>query len=358
MITATSSASAWGKWLLVAGSAFVGFLLVELVARALLPAPLAWRYPQIRYEEDPHSLVRLIPEQQSFSADKAVTINAKGFRGPVIPYERDLQNLRLLFLGDSLTFGYGVEFDDIVSTRVARLLNDKGVANEVINTAVPAYNTEQEVSYFEHEGVRYSPDWVVVGFCWNDLAEKFGVRVSSHGWLLSTGDNESEWGFFKRIWVSRFGFTVRNLVKQSRTLHAAIRGWRSLASDAPKHSRQVSDILNGKNTPETNAGWERIERSLIRLKLAADSAGIKTVVAAFPMSQPLQSPFPKSTYPRRLADIADRHEIPFIDMEPAFQRAYKGHTSLFHPYDAEHPNSAGHAVAAAEIAEFLMRNID
>ena len=47
--------------------------------------------------------------------DKSVAINERGFRGPVVPYERTPGKHRLVFLGDSITFGYGVRDEEVVT---------------------------------------------------------------------------------------------------------------------------------------------------------------------------------------------------------------------------------------------------
>jgi hypothetical protein len=40
---------------------------------------------------------------------------------------------------------------------------------EVLNMAVPGYNTAMEVETLKARGLAYEPDVVVVGFCWNDI---------------------------------------------------------------------------------------------------------------------------------------------------------------------------------------------
>jgi hypothetical protein len=117
--------------------------VLEIVARFTLPAPLPWRYPQVRYRSDPSVIFALRPNQDSFTADKPVKINSRGLRGPVIPYERTPGQLRLLFIGDSIAFGYGVRDEEVVTARVGALLEGHGLSAEVINASVPAYNTDQ-----------------------------------------------------------------------------------------------------------------------------------------------------------------------------------------------------------------------
>jgi hypothetical protein len=83
---------------------------------------------------------------------------------------------RILVLGDSTTFGWGVP----VEKPYAKLLEQKLNENlrpggpkrfEVMNTGVGNYNTAQEVAYFKERGRLYKPDMVILGFFTNDAEE-------------------------------------------------------------------------------------------------------------------------------------------------------------------------------------------
>src|SRR5439155_2090482 len=126
-------------------------------------------------------------EQKAFTADKPVRINSRGLRGPEIPFSRRQGSVRLLLLGDSIVFGYGVADGEDLGSRLVAQLKPTNVSAEVVNTGVPSYNSEQEVAFLERDGLRYHPDWVVVGVCWNDINEKSGVIVNPEGWLVEEG---------------------------------------------------------------------------------------------------------------------------------------------------------------------------
>jgi lysophospholipase L1-like esterase len=338
---------------LLAVSVGLALLVLEVAARVLLPAPLPWRYPQARYRPEPALIFGLEPDQRGFTADKAVTINERGLRGAVVPYERTPGRLRLLFLGDSITFGYGVADDEVVSARVTALLDQQGVPAESINAAVPSYNTEQEVAYLEREGVRYAPDWVIVGVCWNDINDKSEVQVDAHGWL--TTDAGTPETAFTRASESPFGYAVRNGLKRSRLLYGVLEGWRTLLGTLfpDGHMLFLTDVLEGRETPRITQGWQQLEAAVKRLKELASARGFRPLLVPFPVPLALDRPLPHSSYPARLRGIAEREGIAFIDLEPPFRAAYRGHESLFIPYDGDHPNGAGHALAAREIVGFL-----
>jgi hypothetical protein len=98
--------------------------------------------------------------------DNEVLINSKGLRDREVPYDRRPGTLRVLALGDSYTFGQGVEaretWPKILETRL-------GPGAEVLNAGVSGWGTAQELLWLEDEGFRYRPDVVVLGFYVNDF---------------------------------------------------------------------------------------------------------------------------------------------------------------------------------------------
>jgi hypothetical protein len=91
--------------------------------------------------------------------------NRWGFRGG--PLERAKgDRRRVLVLGDSFTYGVGVEDDETFSARLEQL--EPGL--EVINTGANGYGTGQELLLLRDEGLAFEPDIVLVAFFWNDIA--------------------------------------------------------------------------------------------------------------------------------------------------------------------------------------------
>jgi lysophospholipase L1-like esterase len=338
---------------LLAFSLALSMAALELMARFFFPAPLPWNYPQIRYRSDPALIFSLQPGQRGFSADKPVTINERGYRGADVPFDRTPGKRRVLFLGDSITFGYGVRDSEVVTERVRSLLRQQGVDVEIVNTAVPSYNTEQEVASFERDGQRYRPDWVVVGVCWNDINDKSDVRVNANGELVdaAAAGTESEATFAS----SPTGYALRNALKRSRLLYASMERWRAFsASRTPdEHMLFRMDVLNGRDTPRIAGGWQRMESAFRELHALTEKNGQRLLVVTFPIPLTLESDFSASSYPRRLTEFAAREGISFLDLTAAYRAAFSGHESLYIAYDGDHPNAAGHDVAAAEIARVL-----
>lgn len=348
-----SASAKRGEWILVVLSIVFALGALEVVARIAFPAPAPWLHPQIRYRADPALVFSLEPGQAGFTADRSATINERGFRGPVIPYARTPGATRILYLGDSITFGYGVDEREGFTQRTVELLSKRGLRIESINSAVPSYNSEQEITFLAKEGVRYQPDWVVVGICWNDINEKSGVRVSRNGSLIEEASDDAS--IAGRLWDSRIGFELRNVVKRSRLLYSAMRGFRAITGKAQPESHDTfrSDVIAGHDSDKVARGWTRMQNDMHRLAELSRQYGFRPLLVAFPMSLSVDGTHPNSSYPARLREIAVREQLPMIDLHPVYQAQFKGHESLFLAYDADHPNAAGHMLAAQAIADYI-----
>lgn len=102
-----------------------------------------------------------------------VNINSLGFRGPEISRKKAADEFRILFLGDSVTFGFSLPWEDTFVAKTARKLRDRRpeLKTTVINAGVGGYSTWQELDLLENEGIKLEPDLVVLNYCLNDMVD-------------------------------------------------------------------------------------------------------------------------------------------------------------------------------------------
>lgn len=121
------------------------------------PGGLAWVL-------DPFLVYKHRPGQRS----ERGSINAQGFRGPDWTREKRPGVRRVILLGGSTAYGWGVAGDELtLAGLIQRQLGPERV--EVWNAGVIGYASTQEAILLHTELLAWSPDALVVVDGWNDL---------------------------------------------------------------------------------------------------------------------------------------------------------------------------------------------
>ncbi len=95
--------------------------------------------------------------------DISISINSKGLRDVEHNYSKT--GYRILGLGDSVTFGAGVEFEKTYLRQLEHLLDA-----EIVKAGVNGWSFSQYRKFYEIEGYKYRPDLIMIGLTLNDLA--------------------------------------------------------------------------------------------------------------------------------------------------------------------------------------------
>jgi hypothetical protein len=105
--------------------------------------------------------------------NKKVGTNTKGWRSEkefFLP--KGLSVIRIIGIGDSFMFGQGIDLNDTFLSFLERDLNETFPQKqwEIINTAVPGYNTAMEVETLKRKCLEFKPDIVIMEVIGNDFA--------------------------------------------------------------------------------------------------------------------------------------------------------------------------------------------
>ena len=98
-----------------------------------------------------------------------IAINELGLRSGNVGYNKTDEK-RILALGDSMIFGWGVQYEKTFIYLLQKKLEQCG-KYEIINSGHPNYNMEKYFAFLDSEGLKYKPDYVVVFYYINDVEE-------------------------------------------------------------------------------------------------------------------------------------------------------------------------------------------
>jgi len=169
----------WARCALLVGSMFGAILIAELGARAINFAvgdgpPYGdrsvrreWQWARAHLDAGTASLDGYARHHPKLGWAlrpglhlQALNTNSMGMRGlhefPLMHADQ----LRVLFVGDSYTFGWGVADDEAFPAVLAELAPEW----EIMNLGVPGYGADQALLMYEELGRHYHPDVVVLGF--------------------------------------------------------------------------------------------------------------------------------------------------------------------------------------------------
>jgi hypothetical protein len=156
-----------------------GCLAMEVALRVIFAHSLdfsmeMWKYAvQLKYPvADPQLSFAHMPNRSAFLMGVPVSINSDGLRDREYSHAKPPNVYRIMMLGDSTTFGWGVRQEDTAAKFLERKLNAHLPSGydkvEVIDAGVGNYDTVQEVRYYETLGRAFHPDLVVLVYFIND----------------------------------------------------------------------------------------------------------------------------------------------------------------------------------------------
>ncbi len=324
-------------------------LLLELIARMagtpqwppnpqFVAAP-EWSYPD-RIAKDAELFWRYRPGQtirQPFFAPGTYRINAHGFRGPDFPDEKPSGVTRVVCLGGSTTFGWGVpdgtEYPRQLETRLNSLDPEHGHW-EVINAGVTDYSTHQGLALAGHVLPRWRPDIVLFNFAWGDL-QPAGKEIPDKSITMPPG------------W--RVG--LENILM--RSVAAQYAG--ALISSATRSRQDTSSTVAVRRVDATSfvANAEKMVR-------IAEDLGARPIWVTSPIAWPPPGQSDTSgifQYHHRYQRAAEYGAASGGGEVAELSNNFNRYRNLFddNTKDIEHFNAAGHNFAADYLARFILR---
>ncbi|HOK40033.1 MAG TPA: SGNH/GDSL hydrolase family protein [bacterium] len=304
-----------------------------------------------------------------------ISINSLGYRNPEL---KNKTKKRILFLGDSITFGdYLAETETFVRL-VENIYNTKNSNPqnqiETINAGVGSIGLESEIAILKETGLSVKPDIVILDFYLNDFEQSPGVKLLKVPKLLNN------------LWLAHYAYKTASIIRMRLSKNAnswenprKLRIWMneiknsSATANSNTSAITLSDTITAARIREQEefnnliirnirdwglawsaTAWNDMQPFFDELKHLSDRHHFKLMFIAFPVAEQVKMQFVDDFPQRKLRETAKRLNIPFLDMLPTLRTAYQktyNITELF--YDHCHHTPAGNLIIANTISNFI-----
>ena len=229
---------------------------------------------------------------------------------------------RLLVLGDSVAFGWGVKVEDTFPRQLERHPALRAIPLRTVNSAVPGYNTHQEWMFLKTYAQRVHPNAVLLLYVDNDIDPIDPLRVHMGVRPGLWRDPRGVLDYY--LSMSRLYFMVRHM--------------------APFLLGPAVPVAQKRATP----GWRDSFESLAEIARYCRNAGMPLAAFHFrmmpdPTSNALESD---------LAALAQTERFLYRDTLPWFQG--RNIRRLTNSFIDTHPNAEGHRILAEGISRVLL----
>ncbi|MBA2704148.1 MAG: SGNH/GDSL hydrolase family protein [Blastocatellia bacterium] len=291
------------------------------------------------FEGDPLLLWRLKPNLDHFVWDFTVlSTNAQHLRSDRPLQTKQAGAIRIVCLGDSVTFGYRVPtvwpdkpnvYDREALPYPMLLEKELRAANpnkhiEVITMAVPGYTSHQGLAWLRRDIDQLKPDLLTISFGWNDAS------------LSEVPDSEA----IKTNWRA---VAVRWLVDHSQAFAHATRWLRLKQTPSARVVRPASRVSEQDYLNNMMAMAE-----LGRQKQAA------VIILAAPYRDQVTNPAEAALmkrYREGLRSVSSQNGMPFLELPELTEAAYPANEGWFG--ELIHPNDMGHRLLTLELLKLL-----
>jgi len=278
----------------------------------------------------------VVPKNFNFSVLKGQSyhsstfrVNKEGNRGSEMVSPKPDDVFRIVFIGDSVTFGYYVEEEEAFAKVAENLLQGKKIKGrrvEVVNAGVSGLGSNEILAHMKKRVFEWKPDLVVWGFYLNDVSER--------GWDVL--------------------FPVRDMGALAFLDHFAVGRLLEKAIFSTRLGAEFKVDSKNPSNQKIEECWEVVESNLSEGKRFSDEKNIPVIVVCLPSGLQIGRPWTVFHYERKLEKICGALSIPFLDVLPALESGGNVKTLYFRG-DLIHPNAKGHRIIGKAVADFILK---
>jgi hypothetical protein len=302
--------------------------------------------------------------EQEGEFDVAVEINSQGHRqGEIGP--KAAGELRIVAIGDSFTYGEGVEGEEAWPRALERaLVQGSPRPVRVVNAGVPGRWVDEYYLELRGRALALDPDVVLIGFfVGNDVD---GEDARAHVWSRVDARDLPEAVSIPGLRIEN-GHRVRSrtksrwrlpIVRDSHVAQLFFDGGKAIHEAWSPPALAEEAAYAPETNPEAQRATDRVERLMLAMADLCRAHGIAFAVVMIPAREQVMPELARRSQARdwekpqrHFRAFFERSDIPFVDLLPAV-RAAREDAPLYYRFDA-HWTARGHALAAASVAEFL-----
>ncbi len=332
-------------------------LMLEGLSRLL---PLEWSEERARfYQYDAELGWRGKPNAsgtfRTLDFSSWVQLNSHGLRAPEVSYEKKPFERRILVLGDSFVWGYGVNADQ----RFTEKLREELVGSTVINAGCSGYGTDQELLFFRSEGRRYSADTVIVAL---HLRSDINNNISSrqYGFHKPVAWSDSGELTFKNVPVvkSSSGYSVANGLKKRSAFLVWLFGRQLGETKVSKlFADGVNTLVRDSEPAEIVSNYTAVEATCTlasRLALEIKNSGARVVFAVIPDIRSDTRVIDEKSEYASIRSCVSELDVRVVDLTEALSQGLvdDAKTPIVFKHDA-HWTPHGHSLVARAVAKAL-----
>ena len=262
-------------------------------------------------------------------------INGFGFRDKNYNLNKG-DKKRVIFVGDSLTYGWFINLHETYHKQLEELLHSKNNDVDVMGMGVVGYNTVQEYHLIKEKVLKFNPDIIVLQICANDFHRTLGIKKETKGeyYLLIPYRDVAIPYVLARNSITHFLMRCSHLYKFiNLKLELLIRKW-------SKNYTAKDYFLMGE---------EKSFRYLKKIKNLLDEQGIKFCAVIFP-NKKTRKTYRHASLHKRIGSVLTNLHVPYIDLYREF--SITGPADIW--VDTNHPNGKGNLIAAEALLDFLL----
>ncbi|MFN4762619.1 SGNH/GDSL hydrolase family protein [Gillisia sp. Q332] len=274
-----------------------------------------WKYAKELKTQDPVLGHVHKKNKESTLQNIEIKLNSLGMRSP----EPNPDKKKILFIGSSISLGWGIENEESFAEILNTKLNEDGLNYQVLNASVGNYNTFRYVENFLRNQTAIDPEIIVINYFLNDAE------------ILPMGSGN---------------FLLKNS-ELAASLTIAIK--KMLANN----NKGLQEHYNALYDPE-NEGFQIMENSLAKLAQYAKSKEIKVYLVMIPDIHFLQD-YPFLPVHNKMKAISKNYGFEFIDLFDTLENVNFDQLQII-PGDS-HPNEYGHKLIGNKLSEVLIRDL-